>query len=109
VNHFKRCYNSELWKPKTNSKAVRKPRSNSKRRGSENTENEFPIGPFALMKTDDLENTIKRENPLDQVFDTPEPNQHADTPTSERNDPVYIPQTHLGRDESSRQTEQTLP
>jgi hypothetical protein len=37
VNSLKRCFNSELWKPKPNSKAVRKPRSNSKRRRSENT------------------------------------------------------------------------
>jgi hypothetical protein len=43
------------------------------------------------VKTDDLENTIERENPLDQVLDTPEPNLHADTPTSDRNDPVYLP------------------
>jgi hypothetical protein len=52
-NHLKRCYNSELWKPKPNAKAVRKPRNNLQRRRSENTENEFPIGPFPLVKTDD--------------------------------------------------------
>jgi hypothetical protein len=91
VNCLKRCYNSELWKPKTNSKAVRKPRSSSKRRRSENMENEFPIGPFPLVKTDDLENIIEHENPLDHVLDTPEPNQYADTPTSDCNHPVYLP------------------
>jgi transposase InsO family protein len=109
VNRLKRCYNSELWKTKSNSKVVRKPRNNSKRRRIENTENEFPIGLFPLVKTDDLENTNEHENPLDQILDAPDPNQHADTPTFDRNDLVYLPQAHPGRDESSRRSEQTFP
>jgi hypothetical protein len=99
VNRLKRCYNSEIWKPKINPKVVRKHRRKSKTRRSENTENEFPIGPFPLVRKEDLENTIERENPLDQVLDTPERNPHADS-YFRPNDPVYLPpDTHRSRRE----------
>ena len=90
-NRLKLCYDSKLWKQKASSITVKKPRRKQTRQQSEDPENDFPIGSFPLVNTDCLENTIEHETPLDQILDTPEPNQHIDTPISDRTDPAYFP------------------
>jgi hypothetical protein len=91
VNSLKRAHNFKFWKTKPNRISVKKPPRNSPRHPRVDTEDEFRIGPFPLIRTDFQENTIEHGTPLGQNLDTPEPAQTTDTPALECSDPVYPP------------------
>jgi hypothetical protein len=72
---------------------VKKPPRNSQKRPSVDTEDEFRVGPFPLIKAE-YQNTIEHGTPLGQNLDTLEPAQSTDTRALKSNDPAYLPPRH---------------
>ena len=94
INRLKKCYNQDLWKPKTRQKTVKQPPKRSTKRSDQDEESELQFRRFLLEITDDLNDPTTCETLSDQTLDIPSPaEQTLDTPTSERTDPNYSPPT----------------
>ena len=91
VNRLKPAYDLEAWKPKAERKTVEKLRKKPNLR-SEEEENETKFGPHPLLEASQPEFRTERQVPLDQTPITPETApQITDKPTSESQDPTYLP------------------
>jgi hypothetical protein len=95
VNRIKPAYNSETWNPKTKLKVKKEPPKKTKVRLEEEEgeeEEETRVGIHLLLNSGQTEVRMEPEAPPDQSFDTPEAvTPVTDTPTSEFQDPTYLP------------------
>jgi len=89
VNKLKLAYDSEAWKHKSERKTVKKARKKPNLLSAEEEKNETKFGPHPLLEASQ---PTEHKVPLDQTPITPEAvPQITDTPTSESQDPTYLP------------------
>ena len=98
VNRLKLAYDLEAWKPKLERKNVKQFRKKANILSEEEEENETKFGPHPLLEASQ---PTEHETPLNQTPINPEAvSQITDTPTSESQDPTYLPpQTPRSRGE----------
>jgi len=89
VNRLKLAYDSEAWKPKLERKNVKQFRKKPNIPSEEEEENETKFGSHPRLE---VSQPTEHPNFLDQTSITPEAvPQVTDTPTSESQDPTYLP------------------
>jgi len=108
---LKKSFNPELWNPKPRQKPERNaPRRLAKPQNANgNSQDDFKIGPYPLVCSQNSEARAEHEPLVDHSPDTPDLTQQpTDTPISDRNDPRYqAPNTPRSRREI--QTSRTHP
>jgi len=103
VNRIKIAYNSEVWKPKFE---TRTKKQGDKGTPKKDKEEEFKFKSFPLMRTDESPSNPEREPPPLQNPETI--HSDVDTPCSELKDPSYHP-TETPKSRQELQTTRTDP
>ena len=103
INRLKRAYNSEFWTPQQKQKTPKQKHKRLTKTRDEETDFEFRLGPFPPTTPHHAAERIEPVPPDDHSPHTPHVTpQPIETPASERHDPSYHPQLHLGREKNSR-------